>query len=52
VQGLFLSTITSNFTSRRILLGALGDSYYEYLLKLWMLKGKGPQNECTAPCGR
>jgi len=42
---LFLSPITGNFTSRRISLGALGDSYYEYLLKLWVLKGKGPENE-------
>ncbi|KFM22865.1 Mannosyl-oligosaccharide 1,2-alpha-mannosidase MNS1 [Auxenochlorella protothecoides] len=37
---LFLSPSTGKFTSRRISLGALGDSYYEYLLKMWLLKGK------------
>lgn len=33
---LFLSPVTGNFTSRRISFGALGDSYYEYLLKMWV----------------
>lgn len=42
---LFISPRTGNFTARRVSFGALGDSYYEYLLKLWVLKGKGPDNE-------
>ncbi|KAL4422458.1 hypothetical protein ABPG75_008655 [Micractinium tetrahymenae] len=37
---LFLSPTTGNFTSRRISFGALGDSYYEYLLKMWIIKGR------------
>ncbi len=26
-------------------LGAMGDSYYEYLLKVWIYKGRRPQDE-------
>ncbi|KAI3429765.1 hypothetical protein D9Q98_010078 [Chlorella vulgaris] len=37
---LFISPTTGNFTVRRISFGALGDSYYEYLLKMWLLQGK------------
>eukprot|EP00887_Chlorella_sp_A99_P003907 scaffold11.g3907.t1 len=37
---LFISPLTGNFTARKVSLGALGDSYYEYLLKMWLLKGK------------
>jgi hypothetical protein len=37
---LFISPITGNFTVRRLSLGALGDSYYEYLLKMWLVQGK------------
>ncbi|PSC73991.1 Mannosyl-oligosaccharide 1,2-alpha-mannosidase MNS1 [Micractinium conductrix] len=40
---LFISPQTGNFTSRRVSLGALGDSYYEYLLKMWIVKGKGDE---------
>ncbi|KAL4436084.1 hypothetical protein ABPG77_005532 [Micractinium sp. CCAP 211/92] len=40
---LFLSPTTGNFTSRRISFGALGDSYYEYLLKMWIIKGRGDE---------
>ena len=36
---LFVSPTTGAFTSRRCSLGALGDSYYEYLLKVWLLRG-------------
>ena len=37
---LYLSPKTGRFTTTRLSLGALGDSYYEYLLKMWILKGK------------
>lgn len=37
---LFISPVTGNFTARRVSFGALGDSYYEYLLKLWLLQGR------------
>lgn len=40
---LFLSPVTGNFTSRRISFGALGDSYYEYLLKMWIIKGRSDE---------
>lgn len=40
VMPLFISPETGRFTSRKASLGALGDSYYEYLLKTWLLKGK------------
>ena len=35
-----LSPSTGKFTTTRVSMGALGDSYYEYLLKTWLLKGK------------
>lgn len=37
---LFINPQTGRFTSRKASLGALGDSYYEYLLKLWLLQGR------------
>ncbi len=37
---LFISPNTGNFTARRVSFGALGDSYYEYLLKMWLIKGR------------
>lgn len=43
VQGLmplYLHPATGKFTSQKVSMGALGDSYYEYLLKTWLLKGK------------
>lgn len=40
VMPLFISPTTGNFTARRVSFGALGDSYYEYLLKMWLIKGR------------
>lgn len=40
---LFISPRTGNFTARRVSFGALGDSYYEYLLKMWIVKGKSDE---------
>ena len=31
---------TGAFNGQQVSLGALGDSFYEYLLKLWLLSGK------------
>ena len=42
-QGLapiLINTETGAFHSNTITLGARGDSYYEYLLKQWLLSGK------------
>jgi len=42
-QGLLPTTIsihTAMFNTERVSLGAMGDSYYEYLLKVWILSGK------------
>jgi len=40
LYSVYVSTQTGEFTREHITLGALGDSFYEYLLKLWLLKGK------------
>lgn len=42
---LYLNPKTGRFTTTKLSLGALGDSYYEYLLKMWILKGRGPADE-------
>lgn len=34
---LFIDPTTGAFTKDQVSLGALGDSYYEYLLKVWCL---------------
>lgn len=31
---------SGTFNGQQVSLGALGDSFYEYLLKLWLLSGK------------
>eukprot|EP00455_Lapot_gusevi_P018063 TRINITY_DN1978_c0_g1_i5.p1 TRINITY_DN1978_c0_g1~~TRINITY_DN1978_c0_g1_i5.p1 ORF type:complete len:507 (-),score=82.22 TRINITY_DN1978_c0_g1_i5:175-1695(-) len=36
----FISPTTGSFSKSDITLGALGDSFYEYLLKVWILTGK------------
>ena len=43
VEGLapiWIDTRTAKFNGQLITLGARGDSYYEYLLKQWILTGK------------
>ena len=43
VEGLapiWVDTRTARFDGQLITLGARGDSYYEYLLKQWILGGK------------
>lgn len=42
---LYLNPKSGRFTTTKLSLGALGDSYYEYLLKMWLLKGRGPADE-------
>lgn len=42
---LYLNPKTGRFTTTKISLGALGDSYYEYLLKMWILKGRSQAAE-------
>ncbi len=42
-QGLYpiyLDPTTGNFAPSKVTLGAMGDSFYEYLLKMWLLTGK------------
>ena len=42
---LYLNPKSGRFTTTKLSLGALGDSYYEYLLKMWILKGRSPADE-------
>ena len=42
---LYLNPKSGRFTTTKLSLGALGDSYYEYLLKMWILKGRGPADD-------
>ncbi|KAL3145318.1 hypothetical protein ABBQ38_001578 [Trebouxia sp. C0009 RCD-2024] len=42
---LYLNPKTGRFTTTKLSLGALGDSYYEYLLKMWLLKGRTPADD-------
>jgi len=37
---LYIDTNTGNFRSRKISFGGCGDSFYEYLLKTWLLTGR------------
>ena len=37
---LYINPTTGKFSTQRLSVGALGDSYFEYLLKVWLLKGK------------
>eukprot|EP00128_Syssomonas_multiformis_P004642 Colp12_sorted_trinity150504_noHs@26008 len=37
---IYISPVTGQFSGNTITLGARGDSYYEYLLKQWLLSGK------------
>ena len=42
---LYLNPKSGRFTSTKLSLGALGDSYYEYLLKMWVMKGRTQEAE-------
>lgn len=42
-----ISQLVLIFGTGRVTLGALGDSFYEYLLKVWILTGK---KEEKYPC--
>ncbi|KAA6418245.1 MAG: mannosyl-oligosaccharide 1 [Trebouxia sp. A1-2] len=42
---LYLNPKSGRFTTTRLSLGALGDSYYEYLLKMWVMKGRSQEAE-------
>ena len=42
---LYLNPKSGRFTSTKVSLGALGDSYYEYLLKMWVMKGRAQEAE-------
>lgn len=41
---IMISPESGTFTSHIVSLGARGDSYYEYLLKTWILLGKPPDH--------
>ena len=44
-QGLmpvYLDQNSGRFTTTKLSVGAMGDSYYEYLLKFWVMKGRSP----------
>uniref|UniRef100_A0A0N5BYC8 alpha-1,2-Mannosidase n=1 Tax=Strongyloides papillosus TaxID=174720 RepID=A0A0N5BYC8_STREA len=40
LYGLYLSKDTGKFVTREVSLGAMGDSFYEYLLKEWLILDK------------
>jgi len=40
LKPLFIDPTNATFIGRKVSLGAVGDSYYEYLLKLWLLGGR------------
>ncbi|BDA46113.1 Mannosyl-oligosaccharide 1,2-alpha-mannosidase IA [Coccomyxa sp. Obi] len=42
---LYIHPETGQATTQMVSLGAMGDSYYEYLLKVWIYKGRRPQDE-------
>lgn len=42
---LYIHPQTGQATTQMVSLGAMGDSYYEYLLKVWIFKGKRPEDE-------
>lgn len=37
---LFIDTATGTFKNKKISFGGCGDSFYEYLLKVWILTGR------------
>ena len=41
---IMISPETGSFASHTVSMGARGDSYYEYLLKTWVLLGKPPDH--------
>lgn len=46
VQGLlpvYINLETGAGNPSQVAVGALSDSYYEYLLKVWLLKGRGDE---------
>ncbi|XP_024387299.1 mannosyl-oligosaccharide 1,2-alpha-mannosidase MNS3 [Physcomitrium patens] len=44
---IFISPDTGNFEGHNIRLGSRGDSYYEYLLKVWIQHGGAAHNESS-----
>ena len=46
---LYLNPTTNAFTSHKVSFGAMGDSFYEYLLKMWHVGGR---TEALAPYRR
>lgn len=48
VQGLlplYIHPQTGDATTQMVSLGAMGDSYYEYLLKVWIYKGRRKEDD-------
>uniref|UniRef100_A0A061RG39 alpha-1,2-Mannosidase n=1 Tax=Tetraselmis sp. GSL018 TaxID=582737 RepID=A0A061RG39_9CHLO len=41
---IYLNPSTGEFSTKQVSLGAMGDSYYEYLLKVWILFGKNDES--------
>ena len=42
---LYIHPQTGQATTQMVSLGAMGDSYYEYLLKVWIYKGRRAEDE-------
>jgi len=40
LYSIYVNTETGQFTKHHITLGAMGDSFYEYLIKIWLLTNK------------
>ena len=41
----YLDQNSGRFTTTKLSVGAMGDSYYEYLLKFWVMKGRSPADD-------
>ena len=42
---LYIHPQTGDATTQMVSLGAMGDSYYEYLLKVWIYKGRRAEDD-------
>ncbi len=42
---LYIHPQTGDATTQMVSLGAMGDSYYEYLLKVWIYKGRRKEDD-------
>ena len=42
---LYIHPQTGDATTQMVSMGAMGDSYYEYLLKVWIYKGRRKEDD-------